>query len=134
MKSKENIKSLRIQIIIDQKVIKVQGQYKFKKIVKVLKKILPSNWHEFTLETCNDLNWDEKTIVYSDIRRWWYYYRPHELFYSSPLTLTATNNLESSAIYATNATAPLTTTTTTFDSSNIDTTLEPNTNIINIEL
>jgi len=119
MKSKKDIKRLRMQIHVLDKNIKIEGQYNLRKTVKAIKKILPGNWTEFTMETCNSLDWGENEMVFSDVRRWWHYYRPYEVFYCSNSTAAPTT------VTTTHQTVPLSTENTT------DTTFDPN--VINIE-
>jgi len=65
--SKE-IKYLKIQIDIGNKVIKFEGNYNLRKVMKIIKKILPTNWVEFSINTSPITNWEG--TIHLDIRRW----------------------------------------------------------------
>ena len=77
---------MRLQIDTSAKTIKVEGTVKFDELIKALKKLLPKEWEEYSLESGTVINWHYYPV---------YQYRPYTiepLFYTSGTITTYGNN------------------------------------------
>jgi hypothetical protein len=68
---------MKLQIDTKNKTIKVEEKVKFDELIKVLNKLLPKEWKEYSLESGTVINW------YQPYQ--WYYWQPSPLIPSAPI-------------------------------------------------
>ncbi len=67
---------MKIQLDTSSKTIKIEENVKISKLIEVLKRLLPNEWKDFTLETHTNINYWREPII---IREY-----PHRPYWENP--------------------------------------------------